>query len=63
MRNGGLRQFYSLLNIRGAKSSFFIKRAPAFFFESQKNPAAGGIGDSMQKAIEIGSDLSHDEEG
>ena len=63
MRNCRLRQLHPLLDIEGAESGFLVQRASAFFFERAQNPAASGIGDSVQKAIKIGSDMSHDEEG
>ena len=61
MRNGRLRQLHTLLDIRGAKPGLFVQRASAFFFERAQNPAASGIGNGVQKAIEIGSRVSHDE--
>ena len=63
MRNRRLRQLYPLLDIEGAEPSFLVQRASAFFFERAQNPASSGIGDSVQKAIKTGSDVSHDEEG
>jgi hypothetical protein len=55
MRNGRLRQLHPLLDIAGAKAGFLIERASAFFLERLQNPAARGVGNGVQKAIEIGS--------
>jgi len=33
MRNGGLRQFHTLLDIGGAEPGFFVEGASAFLFE------------------------------
>ena len=61
MRNGRLRQLHTLLDIEGAESGFLVQRASAFFFEREQNPAARWIGNGVQKAIEIGSGVRHDE--
>ncbi len=61
MRNGRLCQLHTLLDIEGAEPDFLVERASAFFFERTQNPAASGIGDGVQKAIEIGSGVRHDE--
>ena len=63
MRNGRLRQPYALLDIARAEPGFLAERASAFFFKRAENPAASGIGNGVQKAVEIGSGVSHDEEG
>ncbi len=63
MRNGRLRQPHPLLDIGGTKPGFLIERASAFFFERAENPAASGVGNGVQEAIEIGRGGSHDEEG
>ena len=62
MRNGWLRQLHTLLYIEGAEAGFLVQRASAFFFERSQNPAASRVGNGVQKAIKIGSGVSHDEE-
>jgi len=62
MRNGRLRQLHPLLDIEGAEPGFLVQRASAFFFECAQNSAASGIGNGVQKAIKIGSGVSHDQE-
>jgi len=63
MRNRRLRQLHTLLDIGGTKTGFLAERASTFFFERAQNPAAGGIGNSMQEAIKMGSSgMGHDEE-
>ena len=53
-------QLYTLLDIRGAEPGLFVQRASAFFFERSQNPTASGIGNGVQKAIQIGSGVSHE---
>ena len=60
MRNGRLRQLHPLLYIEGAEPGFLIQRASALLFERAQNPAASGIGNGVQKAIKIGSGVSHE---
>ncbi len=63
MRNRRLRQFHPLLDIARAQPGFLIDRASALFFEQRENPPASGIGNSVKKAINIGRNVSHDQEG
>ena len=54
MRNGGLSQLHALLDIARTEAGFLVERASAFFFQRLQNSAAGGIGDGVQEAIEVG---------
>ncbi len=62
MRNGRLRQLYTLLDIEAAEPGFLVEGASTFFFERAQNSAASGIGNGVQEAIKMGSGVSHDEE-
>jgi len=55
MRNGGLRQPHTLLNIGRTESVFLIEGAATFFFERLQNAAASGVGNGVQQAIEMGN--------
>ncbi len=62
MRNRRLCQLHALLDIARTKPGFLVNRASAFFLKRQQNPASSRVGNSMQKAIKIGSGVNHDEE-
>src|ERR1035438_5927077 len=58
--NRGLREFHPLFNIGSTEPSLFPDRASAFFFQREQNAAARRIGDGVQKAIQIGNGVSHE---
>ncbi len=62
MRNGWLRQLHSIFDIGGAEAGFLVDGASTFFFERTQNSAASGISNGVQKAIEVGSSVGHDQE-
>ena len=53
MRDGGLRELYSFFYIAGTEARVFSQRIWAFFLERLENAPAGGVGDGMEKGIEI----------
>ncbi len=59
MRNGGLRQFDALLDIAGAESGLLVERASAFFLERAQNATTRGVGNGVEKAVEMGSGVGH----
>ena len=63
MRNSRLRQLHPFFDIEGAEPSFLADRASTFFFKRPQNSAASRVGNGVQETIEIGSGVSHDQEG